>query len=167
MKSSLKEIARLEAKVKYYVDHLLTCEEAAKAITAKYAQETSEQLAKVKRAYESKKSRKLARKAKKVSPLRQAVINSETPISEGGALPANMDLDGSLLEDENNDYIELALEGQVKDRVILNAHARLQAKKKASPKLKSSAKTSLGKHMASFNFEQSAREGLIDAGDVC
>jgi hypothetical protein len=78
-----------------------------------------------------------------------------------------MDLDGSLLEDENNDYIELALEGQVKDRVILNAHARLQAKKKASPPKKRPAKTSLGKHMASFNFEQAAKDGFIDAGDVC
>lgn len=160
MKSSRKEIARLEALLKNYQESLPQFEGPAKASIEGYITETTQQLEKVTMAFTAKVTRRQARKNKpselalavqneakltlvqptKLIPLTKvydfpdegpAVINYSpvpeiTAVSEGGALPADMDLDGSLLP-----------------ATPLNARGRKAAKK--------TAKSSLGKHMATFN----------------
>lgn len=214
MKSSLKEIKRLEALILSYREHLPHLDALGTIATLKYLSDAQDQLQKVQRAYD----RKQARKKKKISSLRRAVLN-EAPICEGGALPDEMDLDGStsvgqiftLLEfsftnsyggtgrsnwefnpkfqgvaqvkvtqdwedeETGHRYIGSAIStdlqeylkayGHPEDTRIffsefeiqkLNAHARKMKKK-----------SSLGSHMAAFNFQKAAEAGLIDAGDIC
>lgn len=217
MKSSLKEIKRLESLILSYREHLPHLDALGTIATMKYLSDAQDQLQKVQRAYDQKQ----ARKKKKISPLRRAVLNEEasTPISEGGALPDEMDLDGStsvgqiftLLEfsftnpyggtgrsnwefnpkfegvaqvkvtqdwedeETGHRYIGSAISTDLQDYLKAHGHpedtriffSEFEIQKLNAHARKMKKRSSLGYHMASFNFQKEAEVGLIDAGDIC
>jgi hypothetical protein len=108
MSASKKEIARLEEKLANYQAELPTLNAADQIVQRKSISETELRLLKAQTAWAKKVIRVANRKAKKaalkeVDPVtpkapkkaKIKVLTDPTPVSEGGALPAGMDLDGS------------------------------------------------------------------------